>query len=120
MFNVHTLALNPGRNRNVEIFPRLPMLTSDQAAWHGLHLEYHRQPAHETPEFHLEQHLISIYVGHPGINLMMNGTWQPESYKPGDIVILPAHQPLKTGWDREAEFIKLYLDPLVLSAQARA
>jgi AraC family transcriptional regulator len=105
MSHVHPLTLDPARNDKVEIFPRLPMLSSHQADWNGLYLEYHRQPAHETPEFHLEQHLISIYVGHPGTNLMMNGNWQRESYKPGDIVILPAHQPLKTGWDQEVEFI---------------
>lgn len=97
-----------------QIFPRPPILSSHQAGWNGLHLEYHDQPPHETPEFYLEQHLVSIYVGTLEANLRINGIWQRESYRTGDIVVLPAYQGFKTGWDRDAEFIKLYLNPALL------
>ncbi len=103
-----------------QIFPNLPILSSHQTAWSGLHLEYHQQPAHETPEFYLAQHLVSIYVGPPGTKLMMNGHWQREGYRHGDMMIFPAEQYLRTGWDHSAEFIKLYLDPAMLSHRAGA
>ncbi|MEW6499227.1 MAG: AraC family transcriptional regulator [Cyanobacteriota bacterium] len=98
-----------------QILPHPPLLSSQKAGWNGINFEYHRQPTQESPEFCFAQHTITIYVGHLGTRLRVNEHWQSDGSQNGDIYIFPANKSLKVEWDKEAEFIELYLEPTMLA-----
>jgi AraC family transcriptional regulator len=103
-------------NLTEKILPRSPLLSSQEAGWNGIHLEYHRQPAHEVTECCFAQHIICIQVGRAGASLTVDGHFQGKYYTDGDIRILPAHQYIpRTRCDGEADFIILYLEPKMLA-----
>lgn len=81
-------------------------------------MAHYRQPPHEIPECSFAQHIISIYVGQPGIKLIVNGDYQREYSAKGDIDIFPARQNLTIGWNGESEVIHLYLEPARLASIA--
>ncbi len=95
-----------------QILPRLPILSSYEAGWEGIHFAHYRQPTHEVPESCFAQHVISIHVGHSPARLTVKGHFQNEYYANGELGILPANQPSPLTWcNGEAEFINLYLQP---------
>jgi hypothetical protein len=54
-----------------QILPRPPILSSHEAGWNGILLEYHRQPAYEIPEIYLTRredprHTPRVGVGMKG------------------------------------------------------
>jgi AraC family transcriptional regulator len=103
-------------NLTEKILPRSPLLSSQEAGWNGIHLEYHRQPAHEVTECCFAQHIICIQVGRAGASLTVDGHFQGKYYTDGDIRILPANQYIpRTRCDGEADFIILYLEPKMLA-----
>lgn len=106
-------------NLTEKILPRSPLLSSQEAGWNGIHLEYHRQPAHEVTECCFAQHIICIQVGRAGASLTVDGHFQGKYYTDGDIRILPANQYIpRTRCDGEADFIILYLEPKMLAGIA--
>jgi AraC family transcriptional regulator len=107
------------RDATEKILPRSPLLSSHDVGWKGIYMEYHRQPAHEVTECCFAQHIICIQVGRPGAILTVNGNFQGNYYTEGDIRILPANQYIpKTRCEGEADFIILYLEPIILSRMA--
>lgn len=103
-------------NLTEKILPRSPLLSSQEAGWNGIHLEYHRQPAHEVLECCFAQHIICIQVGRAGASLTVDGHFQGKYYTDGDIRILPANQYIpRTRCDGEADFIILYVEPKMLA-----
>jgi AraC family transcriptional regulator len=103
-------------NHTEKILPRSPLLSSQEAGWNGIHLEYHRQPAHEVSECCFAQHIICIQVGRAGASLTVDGHFQGKYYTDGDIRILPANQYIpRTRCDGEADFIILYVEPKMLA-----
>jgi AraC family transcriptional regulator len=103
----------------LQVFSRLPILSSRQAAWEGIHLGYYQQPAHETPEYCPAQHTISIHLGSSGIEEQW---WEErlrkEHFVYGDICIYPAGCPQKQRWGKDFEFLELNLDPAWFSRAA--
>ncbi len=101
------------------IFPHLPLLSSKQLGWNGIHLEYHHQPAHKTPEHCYAQHVISIHRERPvTVEQIGNGRFQRKHLVHGDITIYPAGQGQSVRWDRETNFIDLYLETEFLERAA--
>jgi AraC family transcriptional regulator len=99
----------------LHVFPQKPLLSSKQAGWNGIYLEYHHQPAHESPEHCYVHHVISIHRERPiTIEQMVNGHFQREHLVNGDISIYPAGQSQSARWDKETDFIDLYLEPAFL------
>lgn len=92
-----------------KVLPRSPILSSYNAAWNGIHLEYHRQPAHETPEYCFPHHAISIYLGYLAKEFIVNGRLY-KNLAIGNVAILPANQSIKTQAYGNAEFILLSLE----------
>ncbi|MEO0408592.1 MAG: AraC family transcriptional regulator [Cyanobacteria bacterium P01_A01_bin.135] len=102
----------------LQVYPRLPLLSSRDAAWQGLHLGYYRQPAHETPEHAPKQYIIGIDLGWPG-DLKARPERSPViTPGHGESCIYPANHPFKERWPKDAEFIDLYLDPAFLACVA--
>lgn len=104
----------------LQVFPCLPILSSRQAAWEGIHLGHYQQPAHETPEYCPAQHTSSIHLGSSGIEEQWwgDGHFRKEHFVHGDISIYPAGCPQKQRWHKNFEFIELNLDPVLFSRVA--
>ncbi len=99
------------------IFPHPPQLSSKQAGWNGIYLEYHRQPAHKTPEHCYAHHVISIHREHPvTIEQRQNGYFQTKHLIHGDISLYPAGQGQSVRWHQETNFLDLYLEPAFFKA----
>jgi AraC family transcriptional regulator len=97
------------------ILPHPPLFSSKQAGWNGIYLECHRQPAHQSPKHRHAQHLISIHCGRPvTVERWADGCFQREHLVYGDISIFPAGQDESVRWDREIDWIDLFLEPALL------
>ncbi|MBW4593993.1 MAG: AraC family transcriptional regulator [Brasilonema angustatum HA4187-MV1] len=95
-----------------QILPRSPLMSSYHAKWDHIRLDYHQQPAYETPEHSPQQHVISISLTKQPINVqrVLNGQVYDECIKYGDIVVIPASSYHKLSWEIEAEFLVLSLE----------
>lgn len=103
----------------LQVYPRLPLLSSRGAAWQGLHLGYYWQPAHETPEHASMQYIIGIDLEEPsGAITWQDDEQQQEDSGCGESCIYPAHYTFKERWPKDIEFIALYLEPTFLTCVA--
>lgn len=96
-----------------EIVPRSPIVSSYDTNWQGIHLEYHLQPGHETPEHSFQQHTIVINM-RPGVikaERILDGKLQIEHNSEGDIAIIPANSHHLCRWNSVGEFLLLSLEP---------
>lgn len=91
------------------ILPRYPLLSSNSAGWQGIHLEYHQQPAHDTPDYCFPSHLLSIGLGYRAKEFRANGRLYTD-FVVGNVEICSAHQSLRTQAYGEAEFLLLAID----------
>ncbi len=97
-----------------KLFPRSPILTSQNAGWDGISFKYMFQPAYETPEVSTPLgHSIAIfthgnYIIHADRKL--DGRFHRDSVVGGDIVIVPANIGHKAAWDAEGDFIILGIE----------
>lgn len=100
----------------LSVFPCLPIITSHAAGWDKIQLAYHRQPPHRIPEHVSLQHIICINVGNPVlIEQFVDGHAEIVHSGTSEIGIYPAHLWQNFGWDRETEFLQLYLEPTLLN-----
>ncbi|MDM9379098.1 AraC family transcriptional regulator [Chlorogloeopsis sp. ULAP01] len=108
IFSVDFAQENPYTN----ILPRSPVISSYNAKWNGIRLDFHRQPGSETPEHSPTQHALSISLANRPIKAerVLGGRIQTENIKYGDIVVVPANINHKLCWESEAEFIVISLD----------
>ncbi|MGV2830887.1 helix-turn-helix transcriptional regulator [Myxosarcina sp. GI1(2024)] len=103
----------------LQVYPRLPLLSSRGEAWQGLHLGYYRQPAHETPEHASKQYIIGIDLGRPSGAIAWQGNEQQQEISGcGESCIYPANYTFKERWLKDTEFINLYLEPTFLTCVA--
>ncbi len=72
-------------------------------------MEYHRQPAHETPDYCLPSHLLSIGLGYQAKEFRANGRVYKD-FVVGNVAICPSHQSLKTQAYGNAEFLLLAIN----------
>jgi len=98
------------KNAVQQILPREPILSSRNTGWHGIHLEYHRQPPHETPYYCFPHHTLSIGLGYQAKEFKVDGQLH-KNFIVGNVGICPANQSLKTQAYGDAEFILLMLEP---------
>ena len=92
-----------------QILPCAPILTSHQAGWHGIHVEYHRQPNHETPEYSFPHHTLSIGLKYQAKEFRANGRLYKD-FVIGNVGIIPANYSVKTQAYGNAEFILLSVE----------
>lgn len=103
-----------------KIMPRSPFISSYNAQWNGIRLDYHRQPAHETPEHSPQQHVISISL-EPRITKaerVLNGRIQRERINHGDVAVIPANTDHISRWESEGEFLVLSLEKTLFNYAA--
>lgn len=97
-----------------QLFPRLPILSSGEASWDSIYLEYHCQPSHEVPEICSIWHGIIMFPEATApieIERTLNGRFQRNSVMAGDIAIAPASVGHSSCWDAEHSFLLLGLEP---------
>lgn len=100
-----------------QILPHAPLLSSHSVGWNSIYLEYHHQPAHDTPEYNFPYNTISIGLGYQAKEFKANGKIY-KNFVSGNIGIIPAYCDTKTQAYGNAEFILLTVDTnnLALSA----
>lgn len=76
----------------------------------------YRQPSYCIPEHYSPHHVICINAGSP-VTLQQTVDGQSETIDsvPGDIGIYPANLWQTFYWHQEAEFLQLYLEPMLLN-----
>lgn len=90
-----------------------PLLSSQGAGWHGIHLEYHREPAGELPEHSFERYhvlCVETIARSCGARKWINGESQDKPIVHGDVFIVPEHIRYREQWDGEIDFITLALE----------
>jgi len=105
-------------HKHKQILPCLPICSSRKAGWNGIYLEYHRQPSWDIPETYCTWHAISINTKAPStiqIEQTLNGCFQSELVREGNVTVIPASINSKINWDGELEFILLGLEPTIFS-----
>jgi len=100
-----------------QVLVRPAILSSHKAGWDGIHVEYHRQPDHETPEHTLMQHTIGLLTQRRPVVLerVLNGRFQSLRCGPGDFFLAPANTAYRSSCNEETEFIALSLEPALFT-----
>jgi AraC family transcriptional regulator len=100
------------------ILPCSPLLSSVNAGWDNLFLEYHYQPSGEHEEISAMAHSLAIFtkVAPGGI---AERTVDDRSYRhsvhPGNILLIPANVGVKCNWLGDSEFILLGFHPAIFA-----
>ncbi|MCG6137843.1 MAG: AraC family transcriptional regulator [Nostoc sp. LLA-1] len=101
------------------LYPRLPILTSLQANWHGFSLGYMCQPAYEFPEVCSPRwHSIAIFTHGARVihaNRKLDGRSQRDAVVGGDILVNPVNVGHQAAWDAEGDFIILAFEPQIVA-----
>jgi AraC family transcriptional regulator len=94
------------------VLPRPPMLSSHQAGWEYLSLEYHLQPGYESPEHYASHYTLAIRLkSQSGLERWLGDCHKSENCIPGDVAVIPPQVTHKVSSSQESEFIALCLDP---------
>ncbi|MEH2358361.1 helix-turn-helix transcriptional regulator [Nostoc sp.] len=108
--------------KEIEIFPlypRLPILTSLQANWHGFSLGYMCQPAFAFPEVSTSRwHSLTIFTHGTRVihaERKMDGRKYHDAVVGGDMVITPVNIGHQAAWDAEGDFILLGIEPQIVA-----
>ncbi len=95
------------------ILPRPPILSSHEAKWEGIHVEYHRQPPNEGPKHYFQQHSIGLALNSARISGILNGKhYASEHPQGGEIFIGGAGTHFQLGSVEDSEFIAIAIDPI--------
>lgn len=102
-----------------EAVPMQSLLSSYAANWQGIHLEYHRTPPFEVPEYTCQQHIITIpTVKGIEVERIAEGKSQQVVFHPGDLCFAPRNFSLRTRWQQQLEAVHLILEPDLLAQTA--
>jgi AraC family transcriptional regulator len=108
----------PTVNTTTSFLPCPPLLSSIQAGWDRLFLEYHYQPSGEHDEVCAAGHSIAVFTKVDGVGKAertIDGSLYKHSVADGDIIILPAQVGIKACWQGSSEFILLGFPPHLFS-----
>jgi AraC family transcriptional regulator len=92
-----------------------PVLSSRDAGWENIQLALYRQPPCEIPKHRSPYHIICINLGHPvTLEQCVDGSSAKASSIWGDMSFYRADLWQTFRWNRETEFLQLYLEPKFL------
>ncbi|MEM9089642.1 MAG: AraC family transcriptional regulator [Cyanobacteria bacterium P01_F01_bin.53] len=96
--------------------PRSPILTSSPTDWDNIQLALFHEPPYRIPEHTSPYHIICINTGKTvTLEQTMDGKTHQGESTPGEIGIYPAHLWQTFEWQQKAEFLQLYLEPMLLN-----
>lgn len=102
-----------------QMIPRRNLLSSRQAGWQGIYLEYHNSPSHETPEHYPTQHVVAIQTqGVVEAERKLGDRLQQEQIRAGDVCIVPAYTRHQIRSQGEQGLILLSLEPSLIAQVA--
>jgi AraC family transcriptional regulator len=102
-----------------QVFSQPPMLSSGKTLWSGMSLEHHFLPSGETPEYSLEQFVITINLGQSiQVERILDQHLQTGLMFTGAVGLCPMHTSQALRWDRDANVILLNLEPELLTRNA--
>ena len=101
------------QDSTLQLMPYEALLSSHQSNWKNIYLEYHCQPAWETPKNVFMQHTIVMHNAQymAKAERMLDGQRQIEQVGCGNVAIIPANIEHQVFWDRKADFTLLSLEP---------
>jgi AraC family transcriptional regulator len=103
-----------------DIFPAAPdggvLLSSANAGWRGITIEFHQIPPLELPEHYIEGHRLAVNISQPVHYEWKDGSrWRQTTLKPGDFC-LQTHGELNfPRWTENFEFLAISLEPEFVS-----
>ncbi|VEP11606.1 AraC family transcriptional regulator [Hyella patelloides LEGE 07179] len=92
----------------------LPLiLSSNEAGWNNIYLEFHRQPAGEIPKIYCQKHSLCIKTdGDRGKSeRWLDDKFQSRCMAHGDVLIVPENISYQGQWNNLIEFILLGIEP---------
>jgi AraC family transcriptional regulator len=112
MFKEKSLTVTPNYEEDIK-FSRVPLISSNQASWNGIGIEYHYQPPGEVLSHCDEFHEINIpHFQHPQlIEGTIDGQYQSSYISTGEIAIVPANLSHSLSWNADVEYTIITLDP---------
>lgn len=102
-----------------EVLPQPSTLFSGKTLWNGMSLEHYYLPAGETPEYFLEQFVITINLGQSvQVERILDRHLQTGLMFTGAVGLCPMHTSQAIRWDRDANILLLNLEPELLTRNA--
>ncbi|NJO94147.1 MAG: helix-turn-helix transcriptional regulator [Hydrococcus sp. RM1_1_31] len=96
--------------------PYPPIISSQECAWNRIQIAHYRQPKFCIPEYISPHHGICLNAGKKvELKQQVDGKVEIVNSVPGEVGIYPAFLNQSFAWDREAEFILIYLEPALLN-----
>lgn len=109
--------ISDANNALLSVLPELPIASSKNTGWDKIQLAHYRQPPHILPEISSPHHTICINIGAcVAFEHVVDGHIKTIHSETGDIGLYPANLKQSVQWDRETEFLQLYLEPTLLCA----
>lgn len=100
---------------NLVDLPCAPIISSGQV-WDTIQLALFHQPPHRIPEHVSPYHVVCTNAGKAvSLEQTIDGKTYTGNSVPNDIGIYPAHLWQSFEWHQQAEFLQLYLEPVVLN-----
>ena len=101
-----------GENAFPQVFPEPTMLSSGRTMWSAMSLEQHFLPPGETPEYSLEQFVITINLGQSfQVERTLDRHLKTGLMFIGAVGLCPMHTSQAIRWDRDANVLLLNLEP---------
>ena len=108
-----------GENTFPQVFSQLPKLSSSKILWSGISLEQHYLPPGETPEYSLEQFVITINLGQSfQVERILDRHLKTGLMFTGAVALCPMHSSQAIRWDRDANILLLNLESELLTRNA--
>lgn len=102
-----------------QVFSQPPLLSSGRTLWSGMSLEHHYLPPAETPEYSLEQFVITINLGQSlQVERILGRHLQTGIMFTRAVGLCPMHTSQAIRWDRDANILLLNLEPELLTRNA--
>ncbi|MBH8554777.1 helix-turn-helix transcriptional regulator [Nostocaceae cyanobacterium CENA357] len=102
-----------------QLFSRPPILSSGRTKWSGISLEHLYLPSGETPEYSLEQFVITINLGQSvKIERILDRHLQTGLMFTGAVGLCPMHTSQAIRWDRDVNILLLNLNHELLTCNA--
>lgn len=103
-------------NESLLELPHPPIVSSHGSAWSTIQIAQYCQPAFCIPEHIPLHHGICINAGKTvELKQQVDGKIEIVNSVPGEVGIYPAFLNQSFAWDKEAEFILIYLEPALLN-----
>jgi AraC family transcriptional regulator len=100
------------------LHPSSPLILPKSATWNGINIEHHLQPPAEC-EMRLTQHTICILLSECHTERRVDdGHLRRHHARSGEIIIYPASSKHWIRWQENAEFLLLFLDPVLVTRAA--